>query len=394
MAMLAHTFFGLVERDGWEYYYFEPSNISILWPFESIVQDASTTGFLNFRHRNSSLGISVAIQDAASAQRTHDYVQGRHELRSQAYSVRKRRLAISTSTQLGGSILYARSDLIDGTWTTFILSAERQDEGILNAMAGSVRHGRAPSLRISRNGKLEQAILQTAEVLKRSRTDDRDEAGAADEPTIDDVTTDRRTVSSGSGFFVSSAGATVTNLHVVENCNSILVDNLPAVLVAQSSEFDLALLEVDNAAPDEIAVFSASSTKLNADVIAVGFPYAGLLGGLNVTRGSVSALKGLKGDATRMQITAPIQSGNSGGPVLGADGEVVGVIVSKLDAMLVEEATGDTPQNVNFAIRGEIARMFLAQNGIEPLLSMDDEKLEPEALAEKAANFTVFIECR
>jgi serine protease Do len=133
---------------------------------------------------------------------------------------------------------------------------------------------------------------------------------------------------------------------------------------------------------------------LNADVTAVGFPYGGLLGGLNVTRGSVSALKGLSGDLTTMQITAPIQTGNSGGPVLASDGEVIGVVVSKLDAQRTNELIGDTPQNVNFAVRGEIARLFMSQNGVEPTLSLDNIKLEPEALAKLAAKFTVFVECR
>ncbi len=142
-----------------------------------------------------------------------------------------------------------------------------------------------------------------------------------------------------------------------------------------------------------VAIFSASPAKLNSDVTAVGFPYAGLLGGLNVTRGSVSSLKGLLGDGNNFQITAPVQSGNSGGPLLAADGQVIGVVVSKLNATKMAENGGDVPQNVNFAIRGEIAKLFLAQNQIEPELSLDDVAITPEELAKAAASFTSFIEC-
>ena len=95
-----------------------------------------------------------------------------------------------------------------------------------------------------------------------------------------------------------------------------------------------------------------------------------------------------------MQITAPVQTGNSGGPLLGPDGAVVGVIVSKLDALKFAEFLGDLPQNVNYAIRGEIAKVFLAQNGIEPLLSLADEHVDPVKIADQASKFTTFIECK
>jgi hypothetical protein len=94
-----------------------------------------------------------------------------------------------------------------------------------------------------------------------------------------------------------------------------------------------------------------------------------------------------------MQISAPVQSGNSGGPVINASGLVVGVVVSKLDAGLVEEALGDMPQNVNFAIRAEIAKLFLYQNGVEPVQADDEVAVSPEILAELAQGFTRQIIC-
>ncbi|WP_145962903.1 hypothetical protein [Mangrovicoccus ximenensis] len=75
-----------------------------------------------------------------------------------------------------------------------------------------------------------------------------------------------------------------------------------------------------------------------------------------MTRGAVTSMTGLRGDRREMQISAPAQSGNSGGPALGARGEVLGVVVAKLDAAAVAADTGDLPQNVNFEIRGEVAR--------------------------------------
>ncbi len=393
MAMLAHSFFNFIERDGWDYFYIEPARISILWPFDSIVRDAPTDGFVNYRHAKSSLGISIAIQSQKAAQNSHDYVQSRHEQADAPYSVRKKQLAISTSKRRDGFILYARSNFVNGAWSTVLLSAQKEDEALLTTMAASMKVGRLDSFRITRNGELEKAIYKTAALLEQAERDANVNTKPVAGSNSDAEQAKPRTSGSGSGFVVSSKGVVMTNAHVVDGCTSVFVDNVPAKVLAESDDFDLALLSTDQGA-DNVAVFSAGSANLNADVTAIGFPYGGLLGGLNVTRGSVSALKGLSGDATTMQITAPIQKGNSGGPVLASDGEVVGVVVSKLNARRTAELMGDTPQNVNFAVRGEIARLFMSQNGVEPLLSLENETLGPEALAQKAAKFTVFVECK
>jgi len=92
--------------------------------------------------------------------------------------------------------------------------------------------------------------------------------------------------------------------------------------------------------------------------------YEHILGGPNVTRGSVSSMKGMAGDAMNMQITAPVQPGNSGGPVMDQFGGVVGVVVSKLDAGRMADIAGDIPQNINFAIRGEITELYLSKTGL------------------------------
>ncbi|MDA1325678.1 MAG: serine protease, partial [Proteobacteria bacterium] len=83
------------------------------------------------------------------------------------------------------------------------------------------------------------------------------------------------------------------------------------------------------------------------DIIVAGYPLHGLLSSdLNVTKGIISALTGPGDDRRIMQITAPVQPGNSGGPLLDTSGNVVGVIVSKLNALRVARATGTLPANV------------------------------------------------
>jgi S1-C subfamily serine protease len=114
----------------------------------------------------------------------------------------------------------------------------------------------------------------------------------------------------------------------------------------------LALLKA-NFQPSKIAYFRAKgSVRSGNDIIALGFPLHGLLGSqLKVSTGIVSATVGLLDDISQLQISAPIQPGNSGGPLLDEYGNVAGVVVAKLRALAVAKATGDIPQNVNFAVK-------------------------------------------
>src|SRR5204863_5382268 len=76
-------------------------------------------------------------------------------------------------------------------------------------------------------------------------------------------------------------------------------------------------------------------------VIAIGYPYPGLLSSeFAVTTGIVSSLGGIGNDSRYLQISAPVQPGNSGGPLLDTGGNVVGVVAMKIDAVRVAQITG------------------------------------------------------
>ncbi|MDQ2091373.1 S1C family serine protease [Marimonas arenosa] len=393
MAMLAMSFFERIEADGWNMHHFSRLGMSMMLPTKTLIIDPQSSDFLNYRHSRSSLSISIGALTQAKAQGMHDFTIGRHELSTNPYSVRKTNFAVSSGTRRDGSTLYTRSNFVNGSWLTVMLSADKRDENILNAVASSIALGKVQPLAISPGGHLERTLARTMEAVAAIEEQERQgrvsEPSSAPPPSKPD---DSR--KSGSGFFVSASGHVLTNAHVVSGCRDVLVDGEKAQLTSISEEFDLAIVKTFKPDNKTVAVFSPSPAKLNSDVTAIGYPYFGILGGLNVTRGSVSSLKGLGGDATTMQISAPVQTGNSGGPLLGSDGEVVGVVVSKLDSIKVSDALGDVPQNVNFAVRGEIAKLFLAQNGVDPLLGFTDDPLEPELLAKNALGFTVFVECR
>ena len=95
-----------------------------------------------------------------------------------------------------------------------------------------------------------------------------------------------------------------------------------------------------------------------------------------------------------LQVTVPVQPGNSGGPLLDAAGNIVGVVTSKLNALAVALVTGDVPQNVNFAIKDSVVRTFLESNGIAFETAASARRLDPADVGDRAKKFTVQIECR
>lgn len=199
--------------------------------------------------------------------------------------------------------------------------------------------------------------------------------------------------STGTAFYVTADGVALTNAHVIDGCAAITLDGMPAAVLAQSSVFDLAAIRLASPTETKPLSFATGDAYLNADITIAGYPLHGLLGGVNVSRGSISSLKGLQGDETSIQISAPVQPGNSGGPAIDRFGGVVGVVVSKLNTVALADATGDIAQNVNFAIRGRVAKIFLSSNGIAYLEATQGEPLGPEKSAELLTKSTRLVEC-
>ena len=207
--------------------------------------------------------------------------------------------------------------------------------------------------------------------------------------------TELETMSTGSGFRVSAEGHILTNAHVVRGCLEVRVPPAgSAAVAARDDAADLALLKGPAGKP--FAVFrQGRGVRPGAGVVAVGYPLRGVLAsGANVTTGNVAALAGPGDNRRLIQITAPVQPVNSSGPVLDMAGNAVGVVVSKLDAVKIASATGDIPQNVNFAVSAGAARAFLDSEGIAYATAPSAQRHPPEDVAAAAKAFTVLIECR
>lgn len=203
--------------------------------------------------------------------------------------------------------------------------------------------------------------------------------------------------SSGTAFAVAP-DYLITNQHVVAGCSSVEVTGSDgrrrgAIMVADV-ELDLALLRVSGLKGTVAKLRNPRAVRLAEQVNVFGYPMTGSLSsGGNFTTGIVSALRGLRDAAGEIQITAPVQPGNSGGPVLDRSGPVIGVIQSKLDALRAASKTGDIPQNVNFAISLDVLAAFLEKHQISFQSARADSAVDPSIIAEQAQAFTYRVTC-
>jgi S1-C subfamily serine protease len=129
-------------------------------------------------------------------------------------------------------------------------------------------------------------------------------------------------------------------------------------------------------------------------VVAIGYPLYGLLtSNFTVTTGIVSSLSGIRNDSRFLQISAAVQPGNSGGPLLDSNGQIVGVVSQKLNQLAVARVTGMLPENVNFAIKTGALRDFL-DNSVVPYQTADAKsELKTPEIAQNARAFTLLIVC-
>ena len=226
-------------------------------------------------------------------------------------------------------------------------------------------------------------------------------AKSDDEPAEKPSEPDKLVSVSGSGFVVSRNAYIVTNNHVVADCvgdiHGNLVGQAPVKLrvVSADEENDLALLQGTKKFKEkDIATIRASAVNSGDQVVAIGYPLHGLLtSDLTVTTGIISSLAGLHNDTRFLQISVPVQPGNSGGPLHDNSGNIVGVVSAKLDALRMVKATGDIPQNINFAIKTGALRDFLDNSAVPYQTADPGSEMKTADIASAARTYTMLISC-
>jgi TPR repeat protein len=202
----------------------------------------------------------------------------------------------------------------------------------------------------------------------------------------------------GTAFIVSKDGHAITNHHVINSCKEVRFGGRDEVVkvVTEDKINDLALIKLNGPITEFATVNSTpSSVRQGEDVVVFGFPLNSVISsGGNLTPGIVSALTGLGNNTNQIQITASIQAGSSGSPVLNKKSQVVGVVSSKISDTNLVRKTGQVGQNVNFAISGLTVKTFLDTHKVryktEGFFSFEKSTAD---IAEEAKKWTFVAEC-
>ena len=214
----------------------------------------------------------------------------------------------------------------------------------------------------------------------------------------------------GSGFYVSKFRHVITNQHVVNQCKKITVGDsiksqIPSELISSDKSNDLAILQTISMemASSEIKSFvqrlgikivpvisggliRSEDVMGGEEILVAGYPLGNLVSDtIKVTKGIVSATKGMDNDSSQFEIDAVIRKGNSGGPVYDKRGNIVGIAVSRLNI--------NRTDTINFGIKGSTIKQFLSAHDIPSRWSNRQQNMDTKELYKIASKQTVMVVC-
>ena len=148
--------------------------------------------------------------------------------------------------------------------------------------------------------------------------------------------------SSGTGFFLSKEGYIVTNNHVIENAqngnikitgvNEDYHKSYRARIEVTDKQNDLAIIKIIDSLPqiDIPYTFKFTTSSVGEECFVLGYPLISSMGkDIKLTNGIISSKTGFDGNISQYQISAPVQPGNSGGPLFDKNGNIIGIVQAK-----------------------------------------------------------------
>ena len=204
-------------------------------------------------------------------------------------------------------------------------------------------------------------------------------------------------IGSGTGFIVSRDGHIISNNHVVGVCKKVMTyqdgKEIYLDILATDKINDLGLIKGKIKTKNVLSIKS-DGAELGEDIVAFGYPLAQQLSdSVKLTKGIVSSLSGMDNNYSQIQIDAAIQPGNSGGPVMNMNGQVVGVASSGLSKLYMARKTKYIPENVNFAVAAPSLITFLKANKINFSSSGSFRELDTKDLAKIGKPATIQLFC-
>lgn len=201
----------------------------------------------------------------------------------------------------------------------------------------------------------------------------------------------------GTGFALNK-GYIVTNYHVVENAGNIkiqgingdFVESYNAEIVATDKFNDLALVKISDSKFNEIESIpykvKTTISDVGEEVFVLGYPMTSTMGDeIKLTTGVVSSRTGFQGDMALYQISAPIQPGNSGGPLFDSNGNIIGVVNAKHKGA----------ENVGYAIKTSYLRNLIESSISADILPVNNQisNLPLTQKVKKVKDFIFIIKC-
>jgi len=206
----------------------------------------------------------------------------------------------------------------------------------------------------------------------------------------------------GTGFIVAE-GHIMTAAHVVRRGGTIRATSTAgtehaATVVTMDTANDWALLRVEGLAGAPIPV-AEGKPNVGATIYCLGYPLGGIKDSADpiVGSGNIAALQRLDGDQRFMQITAPVNPGNSGGPVLDQFGRWVGIVSQKLNDQHTLDTAQTVAQGVNFAVKATFIQPMLDPRAgvtLTPFLGDATTPLSLESIVQSLAPSIVRINVR
>jgi S1-C subfamily serine protease len=206
------------------------------------------------------------------------------------------------------------------------------------------------------------------------------------------IVEDEIKISTGTGFLINKTGVIATNHHVINGAKTITVlldgkEYLASILSSDKTN-DIALIQLHGFDALESIPYSISTDyEIGDDVFTIGYPNTSVMGkNYKMTNGVINSLSGIQDDVTFMQISVPIQPGNSGGPLFNKKGQIVGITTSTLNPFFIAYYSRSIPQNVNYAVKSDYLNI-IAKKYVEK----SDKNLEHMSLSEKTKLLNKYV---
>ena len=203
----------------------------------------------------------------------------------------------------------------------------------------------------------------------------------------------------GSGFFIAEDGSVLTSQHLVADCSGVSVaprfgELALATAVVPDEQADLALLKTDVAPPGIAAFAQGSGSAVMGSAFVSGYPEQGMVAVTPVLM-PVEILRRESDTPSgpAMIVRGNVRKGNSGGPLLDTGGNVIGVVVAKVDSVAMYKTTGEAVRDIGLVLPGDRVQRFLEAQGVRYRQDQRQPLMQESRILEDTRAFMVQVGC-